>query len=229
MLLKRDFIPETLTTKDIISSVDLPYLNFIEKNGRISIAEWFEDIEMIDEGGIEKLLFFDTETAHMNGYACSLGFVLTNLDGDVLEKEYFEINPDIKIDPETTAIHGITDEMVSNALSFSDIREKIENLVAKSDILVAFNAMYDIGVFVREYQRLGLKIPDNMLYYLDLMPMLSLVIQTYDKNGKKKRNPKLSECSEALGVETRQGSLHNALYDTEIMTEVFFRAKSYKG
>lgn len=229
MLLKQNYIPENLHSSKKIESLDLPYLNFIEKNGRISIKEWFEDIEMIGEGSIENLLFFDTETSHMNGYACSFGFILTDIYGNIIEKEYIEINPGIKMDPEAVAVHGITDEMVSGSQRFVDIRERIEDLVNKSDILIAFNSIYDIGVLIREYQRLGVIIPDKMLYHMDIMPMLALVVQTYDKNGKKKRNPKLSEAAQILGVKTEENALHNALYDTEIMKEVFFKAKNYEG
>ena len=222
--LTKTFVPETFVPqKSLIEQLDMPFLNSLNKQ-LLTLKDWYEDVLMLEEYGIKDLLFLDTETSHLNGFACSIAFVKTDIYGNEIFKKYFELNPGVKMDPEAIAVHKITDEQVKDALSFNELMSEIDEIFDNSDVIVAYNAIYDIGVFIREYQRVGV-LPHKLLNrFIDAMAPISMVVESFDINGKKKKNAKLSEAAEYLEVSTESLTLHNALVDTELLKNTFFAA-----
>jgi len=99
----------------------------------ISLRDWKIDMDMLDNDiKIQNLLFFDTETSHLNGFISSIALILTDLEGNVLEKHYFELNPGVKQDPEAVKVHGLTDEYLSNKPFFHEIENKISEILSKN-------------------------------------------------------------------------------------------------
>jgi DNA polymerase-3 subunit epsilon len=180
-----------------------------------------------EEERVNKILLLDTETNDLNGFAVSIALIQLDLASKKIDRTYYKvINPKAYINPESIEIHGITPEMVENAPTFQDIFEEVDEFVRSSDLLCAFNAIYDVGVLVREYERVG-KIPPPMPY-LDAMKRLKVQVQAKNVAGKLK-DPKLSEAADFFGIQYNEEDLHNALDDTQILTEVFIKAlQSYE-
>jgi DNA polymerase-3 subunit epsilon len=73
------------------------------------------------------------------------------------------INPEIPIPPHTTAIHNITDEMVTNAPLLNDVLDELKSFVGHYPI-VAHNAKFDLGFIVMGMQKGKLPLAANPIY-----------------------------------------------------------------
>ena len=105
------------------------------------------------------LAVFDLETTGIDTATARIvqfGMVRFNTAGVIEQKEELLINPGIAIPEETTAIHGITDEMVKDQPTFSQIASQIFELFADCD-LAGFNMeKFDLPILVREFEDAGL-------------------------------------------------------------------------
>ena len=71
------------------------------------------------------------------------------------ESKTWLVNPGMPIPPETSAIHGITDEKVKDAPTFKEIASKVMDLIAGSD-LGGFNSnRFDVPLLAEELLRAG--------------------------------------------------------------------------
>jgi len=73
------------------------------------------------------------------------------------------INPEIPIPPHTTAIHNITDEMVTNAPFLHEVLEELKSFVGHYPI-VAHNAKFDLGFIVMGLQKSNHQLSPNPVY-----------------------------------------------------------------
>jgi DNA polymerase-3 subunit epsilon/exodeoxyribonuclease X len=94
------------------------------------------------------VIFLDTETTglEVKDRICALGII----EG---ESTHFElINPGKKIPPAASAIHQITNEMVSDAPSFSESisAEKLKSLNTSENVLVSHNAPFELDMLQKE-------------------------------------------------------------------------------
>jgi exodeoxyribonuclease X len=96
-----------------------------------------------------KLIFFDTETTgnEQKDFLCQIAYKTKDESFSGLYK------PSIKIPPEVSAIHHISNKMVEGKKSFKDSREwtKIKKLFEDKDsIVVAHNAPFDLVMIKKE-------------------------------------------------------------------------------
>lgn len=71
------------------------------------------------------------------------------------ESKTWLVNPTIPIPPQTTAVHGITDEKVANEPTFSELANQVYNMIKDSD-LAGFNSdRFDIPLLAEEMLRAG--------------------------------------------------------------------------
>jgi DNA polymerase-3 subunit epsilon len=69
------------------------------------------------------------------------------------ESKTWLVNPTIPIPPETTAVHGITNEKVANEPTFKELASQIHNMIKDSD-LAGFNSdRFDIPLLAEELLR----------------------------------------------------------------------------
>ena len=105
----------------------------------------------------KNICFFDLETTGTNIakdriVEISIVKALTNGEKEV---KTWKVNPGIPIPPETTDIHGISDEDVKDAPSFKDIAPQIVEMIKDSD-LGGFNSnRFDIPLLAEELIRNG--------------------------------------------------------------------------
>ena len=104
------------------------------------------------------LCFFDLETTGTDvskDRIIEIAIIKVNTDGS-RESLEVRLNPGIPIPPESTLIHGITDEMVANEPKFKDKARNIYNFLKGCD-LAGFNSdRFDIPLLVEELLRADL-------------------------------------------------------------------------
>lgn len=113
--------------------------------------------------GIDKpICFFDLETTGLeiaNARIVSISIIKLFPNGKREAKSSL-VNPTIPIPPETTEIHGITNEAVQGKPTFSQLAKAIKEFIGNS-YLGGFNSdHYDIPVLAEEFCRCGFDFPD---------------------------------------------------------------------
>ncbi len=114
-----------------------------------------------------RIVAFDVETPNSaNDSICSIGITVTE-GGEVTDERYYLVNPMARFDYENVSIHGITPDMVEDAVTFPDLWREIEPIM-RSGILAAHNARFDMGVLAGCLRRARLK-ADPALYVCSLV------------------------------------------------------------
>jgi DNA polymerase III subunit epsilon len=109
---------------------------------------------------------FDTETTGLwapSNRVVELAAVKFRVDSDEIETYESLINPGRPIPAETTAIHGITDEMVAEAPSSGEVMTRFVEFCGCDSILIAHNAPFDISFIGSELDRAGMGYPSNLI------------------------------------------------------------------
>ena len=103
------------------------------------------------------LVVFDIESTGVNARQdriIELAAIRVETDGTESEKCWL-LNPGVPIPPETTAIHGISDEMVKDCPTFADRADEIEAFFRDCD-LSGFNSdRFDVPCLEEEFARVG--------------------------------------------------------------------------
>lgn len=157
---------------------------------------------------MSKLIFFDTETTGVStaDFLCQLAY---KTDGEVFCELY---KPEIKIPPEASAVHHITNKMVADKMSFkeSDAYKKIKNLFEADDsVVVAHNAKFDLAIIKKEDIN-----PKNVICTLR-------VARALDKENKIPQH-KLQFLRYFLDIEI-EATAHDALGDVLVLEKLFGR------
>lgn len=101
------------------------------------------------------ICFFDLETTGVNVASDRIVeiSILKVFPNGNKESSTWRVNPGIPIPPGTTAIHGITDEMVANEPTFKELAPKVFQILKDSD-LGGFNSnRFDIPLLAEELLR----------------------------------------------------------------------------
>ncbi len=93
-------------------------------------------------------LLGDTETAWLHGPVCELA--LTDLHGRTVFSRL--INPQVSIHPDAQAVHRISDDMVRQEPTFTEVFAELSGLLAGRRVLF-WNRNYDVPVLHREAVR----------------------------------------------------------------------------
>lgn len=162
-------------------------------------------------------IFLDTETTGLDprhGHriievAC-IEMENRRLTGHHLHKY---INPEREIDEGAQAVHGITLEFLADKPKFADVIDEFLDFINGAELII-HNAPFDLGFLNAELARLD-RVPvetlcngvtDTLKMARDLHPG--------------KRNS-LDALCERYEIDNSQRTLHGALLDTELLSEVF--------
>ncbi len=163
-----------------------------------------------------KLIFFDTETTgnEQKDVLCQIAYKIYPANGDI-ENEFVGLyKPAIKIPPEASAVHHITNKMVADKPSFKESGDqiKIKNLFEDKDsIVVAHNAPFDLLMIKKEDIE-----PSNFICTLRVARYL-------DPEGKIERY-NLQYLRYLLEIEI-DAVAHDALGDVLVLEQLFERLK----
>lgn len=190
-----------------------------------------------------KVLLFDTETTGLPisrasaidkpnnwPHIVSISWILLDADTNTIEKKVYRIvKPENWTIPnDSVQIHGITTEYAfQNGISLKSVMDEFRN--EKCDIMVAHNMDFDYNVLINAI-RWDLKEtemhPCRVRYCtMRLSRHLCKIPSQYGY-----KNPRLSELySTVIKKELKPFSLHNSLYDTELLTEIVQTCKELRS
>lgn len=87
-----------------------------------------------------------------------LGMLKYSENGTFLNQFNFIFNPGFPIPPESTEVHGITDDFVKDAPIYGDKAEEIASIMQGCDI-VAYNVDFDLCFLRQEFHRVAIAVP----------------------------------------------------------------------
>jgi len=155
--------------------------------------------------------FLDTETTGFSpqhgGRVCELA-VLSVKDGQHQGMFHTLINPEGPISEGSRRVHGITDAMVADSPTFSQVADKVRELLADK-VMVCHNAQFDVRFMTYEFEMAGLSMPD--IPVLDTLALARKHFK-FHRNG-------LAHIAECLDVSTE--GLHRADNDVTILDGIF--------
>lgn len=123
------------------------------------------------------------------------------------------INPERACDPQAVAVHGLTDEFLSDKPRFADLVEGFEAFVADGE-LVIHNAAFDVGFLDNELKLLGRPTLDSLC--AGVVDTLKMAKEQFP--GKK---ASLDALCERFEIDNGQRTLHGALLDAELLADVY--------
>ena len=119
---------------------------------------------------VRPLVVFDIESTGVSprkDRIIELAAIKLMPDGEEIPKCWL-MNPGVPIPPETTAIHGISDEIVKNCPTFADKAEEIFEFFRGCD-LSGFNAdRFDIPCLEEEFARVGMAFAPSARKHVDV-------------------------------------------------------------
>jgi len=116
------------------------------------------------------IVFFDLETTGVdvtNDHIVEISLIKVLPSGEEIEKTR-RINPGVKIPPEATAVHHITDEDVADAPTFKQIARSLANEMSGCDIAGFNSNKFDIPMLDQEFQRAGIKFDFSKARMIDV-------------------------------------------------------------
>lgn len=123
------------------------------------------------------LCFFDLETTGINitnDRIIEIAVIKLMPNGEVLKKTHL-VNPGIPIPPESTAIHGITNEDVKGKPTFKDVAKDYAKFMEGAD-LSGFNILkFDVPMLVEEFLRAGVDFDYSRKKIIDAQKIFHLM------------------------------------------------------
>ena len=116
------------------------------------------------------LVFFDLETTGINItkdriIEISLLKVFPNGKEEMKTRK---INPEIPIPPESTAIHGITDDDVKDCPTFKQIAKSLSDLIEGCDMAGFNSSRFDVPMLAEEFLRAGVDFNTDKRKFVDV-------------------------------------------------------------
>lgn len=173
---------------------------------------WFCSFCVYDVLGkpVPEMVFADVETTGVNPHQDSIVQIsaVRYRGGKKVDVMDTYINPLRKIPPESTMIHGITDEMVCSSPRIEDVRSQFMEFIDGA-VLIGYNVLFDLRFLNRAFRgELGGS------RYIDVLPMVR------DRKFNLADN-KLETVATHLGFHP-EGGFHDSLTDCEATAAVYF-------
>ena len=122
------------------------------------------------------------------------------------------VNPQCRIPPESSRIHGITDRDVAEKGSFADIAQQLSDFIGDSPI-IAHNASFDKKFLNAEFKRAGVKTLSRNKSFCTMR-------RFQDFNHGLRKGSNLDSAAEIMGVNGRTSTKHDATEDARMAFEV---------
>ncbi len=116
------------------------------------------------------IVFFDLETTGVDtsrDRIVEISMIKVNPDGSE-EVKTRRLNPEMPIPPESTAVHGITDEDVKDCPAFARIAKSLEEFLQGCDFGGFNSNRFDLPVLVEEFLRAGIDVDFKRRRFIDV-------------------------------------------------------------
>ncbi|MFN3832241.1 MAG: exonuclease domain-containing protein [Allorhizobium sp.] len=162
---------------------------------------------------------FDTETTGLlpdQGDEIVQIAAVRIVNGKRVKSEVFDllVNPGRPIPASATAIHGVSNAMVADAVSVQDAVRQFHRF-AEGAVLVAHNAPFDMEFLYRREKEVGVRF---------LHPILDTVLVSATAFGRAETHT-LDALAARLGVHIEEADRHTALGDAIATADVFIKLK----
>lgn len=159
---------------------------------------------------------FDTETTGLRPISSSLveiGAIKFRLDGSDVDVFSELIDPEEPIPAEVQGVHGITDGMVRGKPRVEDLLPRFLDFLGPSDnILLAHNALFDLGFIVLDLFRARMSLPGHRVFdTVTLARTLIPFLPGYRLQGL------------CAALEISKGQEHRALSDARLVKGLFLK------
>lgn len=116
------------------------------------------------------LIFFDIESTGLrieSDRIVEISLVKVFPDGHH-EVKTRRINPEMPIPPESTAVHGITDEDVKNEPTFKQVAKSLAQMIVGCDIAGYNSNRFDVPLLAEEFYRAGVEVDFSKMRFIDV-------------------------------------------------------------
>ncbi len=116
------------------------------------------------------IIFFDLETTGINianDRIVEMSYLKVDLQGNEKSKTIL-VNPEMPIPPQSTAIHGISDEDVKDAPTFVEIAKTLAKEFEGCDLAGYNSNKFDIPLLAEEFLRAGVDIDLSKRKFIDV-------------------------------------------------------------
>jgi DNA polymerase-3 subunit epsilon len=126
------------------------------------------------------------------------------------------MNPDREIDEGAMSVHGITRDQLASCPRFADVAQDFISFVRDAEVII-HNAPFDVGFLDAELKRLG-KAWGRLTDHCRVIDTLAMARQMHPGQ----RNNLDALCAR-YSVDNSARTLHGALLDAEILSDVYLR------
>jgi len=116
------------------------------------------------------LVFFDLETTGINitrDRIVEISLLKVHPNGKE-ESKTRRINPEMPIPPESTAIHGITDEDVKDCPTFKQVAKSLAEMLEGCDMAGFNSSRFDVPMITEEFLRAGVDFDTSKRKFVDV-------------------------------------------------------------
>lgn len=157
-------------------------------------------------------VYLDTETTGLGqkDEVCEISII--DHDGSVLLDTL--VRPTFPIHPSVSAIHGITNDMVSTAPSFPEVLPKLQG-VLKNRTLVIYNMDYDLRMLAQSAAAHGVLFSHSSFMSFCAMKLYAAHWGEWSDYRHDYKWQRLGDAMRQQGI-LFEGTLHRALADTQV-------------
>jgi DNA polymerase III epsilon subunit-like protein len=130
---------------------------------------------------MDKIIAFDVETPnYRNNRICSIGLTIIE-NGEILDTQYYLINPECEFDYRNTQIHGISSEDVTDAPTFPEVWDIIGGLFRSC--LVSFHSGSNFDLCVLQKTLFAYGINESLVYFVDTVTISRAMIRDTENHN----------------------------------------------
>lgn len=157
-----------------------------------------------------RAIYYDTETTGLRSKTDRV-IELACYDPELDKTFETFLHPGCRIPPESSAIHGITDDMIKDAPSFADMAHEFIKFCEGDTVLIAHNNdAFDVHFIRAEFERAGIAMPEWR--FLDSLKWARRYRPDLPRHT-------LQSLREVYGIPENRA--HRALADVIVLKEVF--------
>jgi DNA polymerase-3 subunit epsilon len=157
------------------------------------------------------LVFFDIESTGLNvlrDRILQIALVKYTKEREEPEELFMMINPGIPISEEAFAVHGISNEMLRNKPTFTQVAEEIYRFIGDADLAGYNSDRFDIPMLMEEFHRVGIQLDISQRKLLDVQKIFY------------KMEPRTLRAAYRLYCKKDLEDAHDALADVRATVEV---------